>query len=389
MILGIDGSNLRGGGGVTHITGLLEAADPLSHGFSTVILWGGNDILGRIPNRPWLKKTAQGLLDRSLPYRIFWQRYRLSTLAKEARCDLLFVPGGSYMGDFGSVAAMCRNMLPFEPKELRRYGCSLTRLRLMLLRLAQTQTFKKAAGVIFLSQYARDSVIREIGAAGGDTTIIPHGVDYQFSCPPRKQLPIECYSSARPFNVIYVSIVDMYKHQWAVAEAVAQLRNKGIPVALTLVGWAYPRALARLQKTVAQIDPSSVFVRYLGHAPYSELAALYRQADLCVFASSCENMPNILLESMASGLPIACSDRGPMPEVLGAAGVYFDPENPDDIAHSLQRMLDSPDLRTKLAQDSFQRAQAFSWRRCAKETFGFLAKVASAQAQKSMQMGQA
>jgi glycosyltransferase involved in cell wall biosynthesis len=252
-----------------------------------------------------------------------------------------------------------------------------------------TVTFRQASGVIFLSQYASNSVMRAIGVRGGNTMTIPHGVDDQFLCPPRKQLPIECFSVERPFNILYVSIIDMYKHQWAVAQAAARLRKKGIPLVLTLVGGAYPRAFAHLSKTVSQIDPARKFVRYKGLVPYSEIAAYYQQADLCVFASSCENMPNILLEGMASGLPIACSDRGPMPEVLGSAGVYFDPENPDDIARSLQTMLDSPDLRTKLAQDSFQRAQAFSWRRCAKETFGFLAKVASAQAQKSMQRGQA
>ena len=379
MILGIDVSNLRGGGGVTHITGLLKTADPPSHGFSKVVLWGGHEIMGHLPDHDWLEKAPQELLNRSLPYRIFWQRYRLSELAQEAGCHLLFVPGGSYIGDFSPVTTMCRNMLPFEPCELRRYGWSFTRLRLELLRLTQTQTFRKAAGVIFLSQYARNSVFPKIGTAAGESIIIPHGVDRQFCSSPRKQLPIACYSSDRPFNVIYVSIIDMYKHQWAVAEAVGQLRKKGIPVALTLVGVAYHRALARLKKTIAQIDPSGAFVRYLGHAPYSELAALYRQAELGVFASSCENMPNILLESMAAGLPIACSDRGPMPEVLGAEGIYFDPEDPIDIAHSLHKMIDSPDLRTKAAQHSFQRAQAYSWQRCANETFGFLARIATDQ----------
>jgi len=379
MILGIDVSNLRGGGGITHITGLLTAADPPSHGFSKVVLWGGHEILRHLPDHDWMVKSPQDLLNRSLPHRIFWQRYRLSELAQEAACDLLFVPGGSYIGDFNPVTTMCRNMLPFEPRELRRYGLSFTRLRLELLRLTQTQTFQKAAGVIFLSQYARDSVIREIGTAEGLSTIIPHGVDSQFCCSPREQLPIECYSNDRPFNVIYVSIVDMYKHQWAVAEAVGQLRKKGLPITLTLVGLSYPRALARLKNTIAQIDPSGVFVRYVGHTPYSELAALYRQADLGVFASSCENMPNILLESMSSGLPIVCSDRGPMPEVLGSGGVYFDPEDAKDIAQALHKMIVSPDLRTKAAQYSFQRAQAYSWRRCANETFGFLARIAADQ----------
>jgi glycosyltransferase involved in cell wall biosynthesis len=117
-------------------------------------------------------------------------------------------------------------------------------------------------------------------------------------------------------------------------------------------------------------------VRYLGRIPHSELHARYAGADLCLFASTCENMPNILLEGMASGLPIACSDRGPMPEVLGDAGVYFDPEKPDEIARALRELIESPELRTKLAQSSFERVRRYSWRRCADETFKFLAEVA-------------
>jgi glycosyltransferase involved in cell wall biosynthesis len=101
----------------------------------------------------------------------------------------------------------------------------------------------------------------------------------------------------------------------------------------------------------------------------------YAQADLGLFASSCENMPNILLETMASGLPIACSRLGPMPEVLGDAGVYFDPEQPEEIACALRELIESPQLRTDLAQASYQRAQQFSWQRCADETFGFLVAV--------------
>jgi glycosyltransferase involved in cell wall biosynthesis len=65
-----------------------------------------------------------------------------------------------------------------------------------------------------------------------------------------------------------------------------------------------------------------------------------------------------------------------MPEVLGDAGVYFDPENPNDIARALRELIESPALRTKLAQASFERAQRYSWRRCAHETLSFLAEVA-------------
>jgi glycosyltransferase involved in cell wall biosynthesis len=289
---------------------------------------------------------------------------------------LLFAPGGSHSGDFHPIVTMSRNMLPFEWRELRRYRLSWTSLRLLLLRRTQSRSFRQADGLIFLTQYARDGVMRAVKTSAAQTAIIPHGVDGRFVRAPREQLPIGSYSADRPFRILYVSIVNLYKHQWHVAEAVAQLRAEGLPVLLELAGPAYPPALARLKTTLGRVDPAAEFVRYLGGVPYGGLHTLYARADLCVFASSCENLPNILLEGMASGLPIACSNRGPMPEVLGDAGVYFDPEDPNDIARALHELIESPMLRSRLAQASFERAPRYSWRRCADETLSFLAEVA-------------
>lgn len=379
MIVGIDASNLRGGGGLTHLVELLRAANPAAHGFFQVIVWGGQPTLSRIEDRPWLVKCHEPMLERSPSYRIFWQHFRLSRLARMADCDVLFVPGGSYAGDFHPIVTMSRSLLPFEWRELRRYGWSLTSLRLMLLRWTQSRTFRRAEGLIFLTQYAHHAVMSIIKTTAGKTMIIPHGVDDRFSSSPREQLSISQFSVNRPFRILYVSIIDLYKHQWQVAQAVAQLRQSGLPVVLDLVGPAYPPALARLRKTLDRVDPAGEFVHYAGSLPNGELPERYGEAELCLFASSCENMPNILLEGMASGLPIACSNSGPMPEVLGDAGIYFNPENPDDIARALRELIDSPDVRARLAKAPLERAKAFSWQRCADETFGFLAEVASTQ----------
>ena len=128
-----------------------------------------------------------------------------------------------------------------------------------------------------------------------------------------------------------------------------------------LVGPAYPPALKRLRRALARIGPWAECVRYAGAVPHSDLHSWYLRADLCVFASSCENMPNILLEGMASGLPIACSNRGPMPEVLGDGGVYFTPTDTHDIARALRELIESPQMRLSKARASFSRAQSFSW----------------------------
>lgn len=376
LTVGIDAANLRRGGGVTHLVELLRAARPEDQGIERVVIWGGGQTLNAVDDRPWLDKQRQTELDKGLLHRSLWQRYRLSQVARDAGCDVLFVPGGNFAGNFHPVVTMSRNMLPFEWHELKRYGWSIFTLKLLLLRLTQSRSYKKAEGLIFLTDYACQGVLKVTGKLPGETCTIPHGLNPRFIQAPKMQRPIEDYDFAKPYRVLYVSIIDQYKHQWVVVEAVAALRQLGIPVVLDLVGPAFPSALKRLNDTVNRLDPNNDWAFYHGAIPFDKLHYQYSQADLGLFASSCENMPNILLETMASGLPIACSNRGPMPEVLGAGGLYFDPEQAEQITRALRQLIESPQLRADLSQVSYRQAQQYSWRRCADETFDFLVSIA-------------
>src|SRR5437667_650331 len=117
MRLGIDASNLRVGGGLTHLIELLRSARPAAHGIDLVTVWGGQRTVAQLPaDRPWLRIEHEPMLDRGLPVRLGWQRLRLPRLAR-ASCDLLFVPGGAYAGTFEPFVTMSRNLLPFEPAE--------------------------------------------------------------------------------------------------------------------------------------------------------------------------------------------------------------------------------------------------------------------------------
>jgi glycosyltransferase involved in cell wall biosynthesis len=376
MRLGIDASNIRAGGGVTHLVELLRASDPSGYGFEQVTVWGGATTLRQIEDRHWLRKVHEPMLDRGLPWRIYWQRVILDRVALKERCRLFFVPGGTYTGMFRPFVTMSQNMLPFEWTEARRYGLSWMVFRCVLLRKVQSRTFRRADGVIFLSNYARDLITKKLGHLSGEVVVTPHGVNKVFFLPPRVQGDISSYSSKNPFSILYVSTIDEYKHQWHVAEAVGKLRAEGLPVQLNLVGPAYPASLKRLRQALRRLDPREAFLFYRGQFPYSEVSNWYRSADLFVFASSCENMPNILLEAMASGLPIACSNRGAMPEVLEGNGLYFDPEKPQQIAVALQTLIENKCLRENYAWGAFTKAQTYSWQKCAQETFTFIAKVA-------------
>ena len=91
MIIGIDASNLRRGGGLTHLIEVLSTVNIHKHNVSKVIIWGGEQSLSQINNFPWLKKIFPKELNHGLFSRLIWQKFRLSNSAKDNNCDLIFL----------------------------------------------------------------------------------------------------------------------------------------------------------------------------------------------------------------------------------------------------------------------------------------------------------
>ena len=195
MLLAIDASNIRTGGGVTHLVEVLRVAQPAAHGIEKIFVWACAATLARIEDRPWLEKRTDPALEGNLWERIVWQRRTLNKLIRAMGVNLLFVPGGSIVTNFHPTVTMSRNMLPFEWIELRRFGLSAMTLRLLVLRANQTASFKKADGTIFLTRYAYDAVTKLSGVLKGKTSIVPHGTDARFRLVLARK---ECSANSHP-----------------------------------------------------------------------------------------------------------------------------------------------------------------------------------------------
>ena len=377
MILGIDATNISSGGGLNHLKKLLENAEPGIVGFEKVIIWGSERTLGQLVDPVWLEKCSSRLLNKNLLCRSLWKLIYMGPELKKSSCNILFAPGGSYLGKFHPHVTMSRNMLPFDWKEMRRFGLSYLFFKMLALRLVQTRTYKFTDGIIFLTNYAQTSVLCTIGRTKARTAIIPHGVNSEFFSN-RKLVSRSSNSSKKTsFHLLYVSIIDMYKHQWNVLRAVSELRKLGYNLTVEFVGPSNPKALRKFNQVLEELDPKSEYCFYTGNVKNEKLPKLYAKADICVFASTCENMPNILLEGMASGLPIACSSKQPMPEILGDAGVYFHPEKVYEIKSAIKKLLDSSHLRDEMSAQSAFLAKQYSWKKTASDTFRFLFEIAS------------
>ncbi len=348
------------------------------HGIERVTVWSCARTLASLPDRAWLEKRSSKDLEAGLFTRILWVKRIFPSELIKAGCNILFSPGGTLPGKCPvPTVTMSQNMLPFEPAQARLFGAMHPmRLKMFLLRMSQGRSFQSADGIIFLSDYARTRLCSSLGLESQRTALIPHGIEERFFCAPRPARGTADYSVAKPFRLLYVSILMPYKHQLEVGQAVARLRDSGISVSIDFAGDLWGNYGKAVENEFRRIDPQQSFLKLLGPVPFDRLHALYAEADAFVFASSCENLPNILIEAMASGLPVLSSNRGPMPEILGDAGWYFDPYSATSIADTIVTVMQDPASRQLRAVRSFEKVKQFSWSRCASDTFSFIAKVA-------------
>ena len=374
MVVVIDASNIRSGGGLTHLKGILENYN-VGFGFKKVVVYSNLKTLKVLPDKDWLVKETHRFLNKSSLWSFIFQIFILSSHAtKKYKCDIIFSPGGTFFGGFKPFVTMSRNMLPFEFREAVRFESWKVRIRFIILFLTQSITFKRASGIIFLTKYAKEVILKKVKKVDEKLTIIPHGVDPYFLNIPKLQLDLNTYTFDKPYKFLYVSAISAYKHQWNVAEAIFRLNEEGFPVTLDLIGPGSGESLDRLNRIVKSKRNNNKSVNYLGLVEHKKLANYYKNADAFIFASSCENMPNILIEAMISGLPIASSSKGPMPEVLQDGGLYFDPLDVQSIYECLKELIVNKDTRTNITENA-RKINFYSWGECSERTFKYLLKV--------------
>ena len=376
MIIGIDATNLLQGGGQTHLIEFLSSLDKSRHDFSKVVLWGSKNLIDKIPTRSWIESISYDIFEKNIIYRTFWQITKMKADVIQRGCTVLFVPGGNHLSNFSPAVTMCRNMLTFEKREAARYGISKMWFRLAILGFLHKRSFKKSEGLIFLTDYARQTVQKQCKKISSKSITIPHGINKNFFQLPRVQKSIKEFKFLNLFKIVYVSKIDVYKHQINVVKAFAEiLTETNWPMSLKLVGPSYYPELKRLEDEILKYKFEFDWISYSGEVKYNELPKLYRKAELGIFASSCENMPNILLEMMASGIPIACSNIGPMSEIFGDKGAYFNPLKVNSIKKTLLHLINNKFLRKKIADYAYERSKKYNWEKCTDNTVQYLKNI--------------
>jgi glycosyltransferase involved in cell wall biosynthesis len=109
-------------------------------------------------------------------------------------------------------------------------------------------------------------------------------------------------------------------------------------------------------------------ILFAPHVPYEDLPSVYGAAEILVMPSFIEGFGLPVLEAMACGTPVVCSRAASLPEVGGDAAEYFEPASVDDLATTLERVLESRELQERLRRKGLERVKLFPWRQCAQRT---------------------
>ena len=205
-------------------------------------------------------------------------------------------------------------------------------------RLAYDRAARRADHVVVISEWVEQRVVERLGLDPERVHPIHLGVDHErFSPDASVAREPFLYYPARPWR---------HKNHARLYEAFAAVRGSRPELRLVLTGAGH--------------DPAGLpdGAETLGDAPLETRISLYRRASAVVFPSLYEGFGLPPVEAMACGCPVAASNAGSLPEVVGEAGVLFDPHDPEAIAAGIEQALDRAE---ELAALGLARAAAFTW----------------------------
>lgn len=374
MILGIDASNIKSGGGLNHIIYILKFYQN-NKNFKKVIIWTSSDIQKYFDNKEYIVKKTNYFLNKNIVFRIFWQIFLFPFELRNNACTILFQPGAAFTFANIKKVSMCQNLLPFSNSELLKFSFSFFSIKILILRFFQTLSFLNSNGIIFPSNFSRNVISKIINLKKLNTIIIPHGVDKNFYFKPKVQFKLEKYNYKSPFKLLYVSDLWPYKNHEIVLKAIAKLKEKKYPIEIHLVGDIYRPYFKKIDLLIKQLDPEKKYIYFQGKKSKQHLISYYQNSHGFIFGSSCESYGQIISEAMMSGLPIICSNKSSMKEILKKNSFYFNPLDVKNIEKNIIDFLNSPDIRTENVINSQLIAKKLTWEQCSKKSFSFISNI--------------
>jgi glycosyltransferase involved in cell wall biosynthesis len=252
-----------------------------------------------------------------------------------------------------------------------------TLLRRAQLRFNVERTVRLARRIITVSEFSRDAILRAYSVSPDIVRVVPNAVSSEFRVISRGRSTLEIrkrFGIRAPF-IFSVGDLQPRKNHIGLITAFASLAaaHPELNHHLVLTGqdtWFTPKVRA-----AAQASGVASRIHFTGFVSDADLVRLYNACDCFAFPSFYEGFGLPILEAMACGRAVACSNTSAMPEVADGAGLLFDPRNPASIARAIADILLDTDLRERMESRGLQRAAHFTWRKSAMATLDVYREV--------------
>ena len=247
-----------------------------------------------------------------------------------------------------------------------RYPEYFTPFQRLVYGVAVRLAARTAKRVLADSQSAANDLQLFLGLPEAHIRVVPAAADPTFHvCTATEVKAIREKYDLPERYVLHLSSSKPHKNLVRLVEAWALLEERGETFghSLALAGQVSPR-YPEVRDRVRLLNMEGL-VRLLGRIPDSDLPALYNGAAWFVFPSLYEGFGLPVLEAMACGTPVVCSNTSSLPEIVGDAAITFDPEDTEGMTEALIHALVDPVLAMEMGNKALQRARQFSWERTA------------------------
>lgn len=261
----------------------------------------------------------------------------------------------------------CPTVMTVHDLIFERYPEHHTRRNRLFLKLAMPTFVRAADAVIAVSEHTKRDLMELYRCPAEKIHVIYEGIDDDFN--PASPAAVSAlrrrYGIARPY-LFMMGTLEPRKNHAAALHALARLKANGRPhqlVAAGGAGWLFEPVNALVQALGLADD-----VIFTGYVPQEDVPAFYTGADCVVMPSLYEGFGFPVLEAMACGTPVVCSDASSLPEVAGDAALLVPPTDDELLAANVERILTDGGLTTTLRDRGLRRAARFRWTSCAQQT---------------------
>lgn len=365
-IIGVNATNISSGGGLNHLIHFFANLNRNNCKGISFIVWGQESILNQLKSHSFVQKKTNKYINSNPLIRSAWVFLYLKNEIVYNRCTVLFTPGGNDITRYNNVVVMSRNMLPFELLVLLKHNDLLMLIKMIFIRILTLINFRLSNGIIFLNEYARNNI--PIKVSNIASVVIPHGVEKKLF--KKKKFNFDSFNAQNPMKIIYPSTFFKYKNHKLILKALDGL-NDNLHLEIIFVG-SFKTLNKNLKATLKRWKKNNTKLFLMDHKSHIELNNLYNNADIGLFASKCENMPNILLEMMAKALPIISSDYGANICTIGEDNLFFHRDDPISLRDKIIECYNNPKLLNHLASSNYERSKMFDWSKTTLQTLNFL-----------------